>query len=461
MREDLPRDRYRIDPVFADFYADLGGRDVIGPALSPKYESGGLYYQITSKLMLRYNPNAASLNRVGLVPLGPEMGIIEPALPYPENPGDNFRNGHYIWEEIIPWYERWGQAIVGLPLTEVRYNAELKRYEQYFENMGFYRLENEPAGTLHLLAYGAWKCANNCQYTSITDAAGPASVPLTASEATILIADAAIREAANRLGKDITGAPLTETFVQRRDGRIEKIYEFVVIVVDVETPGRPYLCPVAVDLGIASDDPVASTPQQEAYYWPVSESLGYWVRSEYWNFIVTHGGQEVSGAPRTLDNPRSRTVSRQCFTNLCLEFHDNAPAVLRVRPAALGYIYKELYYSTPLPAPTPTLPAQTISLNAWERDALLASGQSQEIVAAVFENDVPIADIELSMAVSMPDGSQPIYRMGPTNADGQARLTLPAITAPNGTVITYRVCTTNVSGPVFCYIENFVIWDAK
>ena len=56
---------------------------------------------------------------------------------------------------MIAWK---AQRYVGKPPTELHYNPETQRYEQYFENLGMYWLESEGPEHVRLLNYGAWKC---------------------------------------------------------------------------------------------------------------------------------------------------------------------------------------------------------------------------------------------------------------------------------------------------------------
>ena len=49
-------------------------------------------------------------------------------------------------------------------------NYAQQRIEQYFENVGFYRNFSDPAGSVHLLAYGAASCAERCAYQPAVDA---------------------------------------------------------------------------------------------------------------------------------------------------------------------------------------------------------------------------------------------------------------------------------------------------
>jgi hypothetical protein len=63
------------------------------------------------------------------------------------------------------------------------------------------------------------------------------------------------------------------------------------------------------------------------------------------------------------------------------------------------------------------------------------------------------------VTVKMPDGSEQIFPMPLTNARGQASLLLPAIEAPNGTIVPYKACILGTADTRFCIADFFVIWN--
>jgi hypothetical protein len=450
-----PVTTYPADKLFGDFYRRLGGEGLLGPCLSPAFEYGGIYYQYTSAVVMVYDPNApSSFQRYRLAPLGLEMGISDPPNTGPERDGYLYMNGHRIWEEVIPLYGRFGGNIVGVPLTGVLYNPELRRYEQYFENMGFFRLENDPNKTIRLLAYGAWKCDKACSYVSMADFAGPRSIPEQPSEPTLRLADDAMNATATRLGLEITGFPISKTYLAL-DSKFEKIYEYLVLIADVNTPTRPYVRPLAEALHIPPDSLESENPNM--YFYPIQGDQGYNVPKYFMDFITEHGSMEVSGLPVTREYYISQSVTRQCFTNLCLEHHPLAPASLRVRPAAQGYIYKDINYRLPQPTAIPSI--QSSSLKTWEANPLLPSGKPQVIYAAVYDNNTPVNNIELRLTLTMPKGEQVDYSMPSTDESGQSSVELKPIEAENGTLVPYKVCVVSPSTPQLCESQAFVIWN--
>ncbi len=155
-----------LDPVFQSYYDDLGGEKLLGEVISVAREIGNAKTQFVANGLLFYDPQAVDGSQVRLWAVGNEMGIEEPAIRHPEylHTGDIFLNGHVITEELASFFSRLGGArVVGKPLTELVYSPVYRRYEQYFENLGFYRMESAPAGDVQLLAYGTWACKDQCQ----------------------------------------------------------------------------------------------------------------------------------------------------------------------------------------------------------------------------------------------------------------------------------------------------------
>ena len=451
---------YTVDLRFEECYKYLGGEDKLGVAITPIFRQGGILYQYTKNVLLKYDPEAPSIQRCQLVPLGLQWGIMTPKEPKPEKGDAIYANGHVVWDEVAPYYAKYGSSIIGLPLTDVHYNSDPKkiRYEQYFENMGFYRNVDEPRGTVHLMPYGSWMCAKGCVY-QVSEAI-PERLPALPSEEALRLADEYIQESANRLGLDITGYPLTAVYVAP-DGKYEKVYENVVLVSDPESPARVYFRPITQSLGIQPGNPVPKGDEQGSYFFPVKDELGYNVRGYFMDYITAHGGMENSGMPISEEIRKSNTISRQCFTNLCLDYQRDAPEGFRIRPAGLGYTYKDLNLNSPkvTASPTATPSMRTISLQVWERYPLVSSKQNQEIGVAIFENNIPLPKVDFQLILNLPDGTQQTHLMEATRQNGQTSFKLDPISAPNGTLVPYQVCMLGLPDMRFCVRESFIIWD--
>jgi hypothetical protein len=150
-----------VDSRFLEFYENLGGVDNLGISISPKFIQDGVVYQYTAAALMAYDVRLPADQSYFLAPIGIEMDITE-------MPSDiNFPGGHAIHPDFQAVYEQLGKIyITGLPLTTGRYNPERGGVEQYFENVGFYHLDTDPPGEVHLLQYGAWLCASSCDYSA-------------------------------------------------------------------------------------------------------------------------------------------------------------------------------------------------------------------------------------------------------------------------------------------------------
>jgi hypothetical protein len=436
---------YSIDPLFREFYDRLDGPNTLGMAISALDIQGNTKCQYTVGGLMVFDPLLPGPQRVHLAPLGVEMGIDEPDVPAPDQPGTHYINGHIIYADFVPLYEKLGgESVVGKPLTEVHYNPDKKRHEQYFENLGFYILDGEGSDDVHLLAYGAWNCNNKCRGDGQYGIVGQPSV------------EPPISEAVSRLGSDFTGFPLTEAYIAP-DGKVEQIFENVVLVIDLSNPTRVELRPIQQKLSIMPDALTVKSNDKNMFFYAVNGDKGYNIPLASLDYINQHGGFEIFGAPISELTPVKDQVSRQCFVNLCLD--RDASGV--IRPAPLGYTYKALFYqpvAQSLPEPAPET-SREIVIQVWAAHQKIASDKEQEISALITENNKPMVNVRPVLEVSMPDGSQKPYVMPPTGSDGQTHLSISPAQAQNGTLIPYQVCITSNAEKRVCVKDNYLVWN--
>jgi hypothetical protein len=415
-----------VDQRFREFYDLLGGVDILGPAISPKFIHGGNEYQYTTAALMVYYPNSVDSQRYQIAPLGGELGIAEPPL-NPDAP-----NGHEIYQGFVDLYNKLGGVrFVGLPITDVRYNTERGRVEQYFENLGFYQLESSPANEVRLLHYGAWKCAVACGYSS------PKESQILQKQSVGSPFSGAIQ----RLDPSFTGFPLTEPYTSF-DGLLEQIFENVVVVADPNNPAGIRLRPILGMLGI-----------------PTDANTNFAIPGDFLEYLNRNTGLEFSGKPISEYAPLSQDVNRQCFTNLCLDYYPNSPDGMRVRPVPLGYTYKNLYYESGAGGDVSSS-NRAVTLRVWERYPLIANHQVQEIGISLSSGNRPVENVQAVLTLSVPGSEDISYMFPPTRNDGTAYLELSPISAPNGTRIEYQACVTNVN-ETFCVQDDFMIWGSQ
>jgi hypothetical protein len=449
-----PEGAKSVDVLFREFYDHLGGVQVLGPAISPLFSHGNRKYQYVQAGCMEYDLDAPPSERFRLSPLGLELGISEPHVSAPLQSDLVYVDGHIIFNGFISLYRQLGGArFVGRPLTEVHYNQEKQRFEQYFENLGFYWMENDPPEKVSLLAYGAWKCDNKCRHQT------PLSAQIQLPSLSTALDGRIFREVVARLGADFTGFALSDPFIGN-EGKLEQIYENVVLVENPESPARVSLQPLPEKIGIQPGSMAEYNGVEGMVFWPVDNELGYNVPQQFLDYITQHGGIEVSGFPINELALESDQIFRQCYTNLCLDYHlqGNIPLDLRIRPAPLGQQYLERYYPTQAGGFTESQALRTISLQVWERYQFVGSNQAQEIGASIFEGKSPLRSIEPVLTLIMPDGTQQSYYFPPTGDDGQTLLKLDPIEAQNGTLIPYQVCISSLTDEMFCVKDSFVIW---
>jgi hypothetical protein len=469
---------FAIDPLFMELYHHLGGLNTLGPGISPIFHASGKDYQYTSSSLMVYDPQAPASQRFQLAPLGLDMGIGELPVQPPTQEGLRYLNGHVIFEDVVPFYEKLGGArFVGRPITEVHFNPETRRYEQHFENLGLYQLEGESPGTVHTLGYGAWKCSVSCRQ-------GPASNGLVILPPKV---GAQFTETVLALGTDFTGFALTDPYMTP-EGVIEQIFENVALAADPSGPGRISLRAITERVGIAPEPLIASEYSSDMVFYPIQAGRGHHVPIGFLEFLAGHGGMETSGPPITAFSQISEEVFRQCFTNLCLEEHRNPSGASWIRPAPLGYSYRALSiqgsvgqptHASTTPAVPPTsgrdetssdqttgaesftesLSLQDMSIQVWEKFPMVTPKEGQDIGAAVFENSQPVASIEPDLVLTLPDGGQKTYYMLPTGSDGQTYIKVDPVASPNGTLIPYEVCIRNMSGKKNCVKDSYLIWE--
>jgi hypothetical protein len=461
---------YEVAPLFREFYADLGGTDTLGPAISPPFTYGSASYQYTVAGLMGHDPEAPANQRFYLAALGLDMGIIEPGVSPPDRPDVRYIGGHIIFEVFVPWYEQLGGTrIVGQPITELHYNPVEGRYEQYFENLGFYYSEADPTDTIQLLPYGWWKCADSCNYT--LDVELMFDVPYPAGQE--------FAEAVARLGPGFTGVALSEVYTNP-DGVNEQVFGNVVLLLNTEQPGNISLRPIAESLGIEPDSLRFPSKDPGMVFIPIQDNQGHNVPRLFLEYLALHGGADAAGLPVTELTPLGDDVYRQCFTNLCLEERRNENGALRVRPVPLGYAYLErgrgsVLPSTVQPESLPSQPeppatvsqpemelhddqAQEFRVDVWEMHPTVAQNQSQEVTVSVFKNNVPVSLAEPLLVLALPDEKDKTYYMLPTGDDGTSYLKLDPIDVQNGTLVPYQVCFHGLGGQDRCVEDSFMVW---
>ncbi len=442
---------YPVDATFSDFYRQFGGASTLGPAISSEFSDLGKSYQYVVSGLMVYDPNQDALKRFYFSPLASTEwhinGLEESA---PIDSGQLFANGHQIWEEVRSFYDQFGSELVGLPVTGVLANDAKQRYEQYFEGLGFYRGYTETPGQVHLMPYGVWMCGTTCPY-QISDSTPPAASYSRVNSET----EQLFLQASERFGYGFTGAPLVAPRLGP-DGYYEMVFENVILFIDPTIGNQIRLRPLPALLGIQADKPGSEVKANWLSFYPTQEGLGFNVPRMFMTYLELHQGMEYSGLPMAEYHTLSDGGYSQCFVDLCLEYHPNAPQTLKVRPHALGAEY--LTMGENVSASTSPL-ADALQINAWEDYPLIPSGQIQGINIEVTQNKTPISALQFSLVVTQPNGITKTYTLNPTGADGKTRIDLDPINGPNGAIVQYEICVIGQVSPQICFSRSYTIWE--
>ena len=450
-----PGTTYEVSAGLREIYRTLGGQDVFGPAISQlfDYENNECQYMVNALFCL--DPSATGTQRYRLYPLGLALGMREE--PNANEPASSSMvvNGFSIYEEFIPFYsDLSGVTYAGNPITQARMNYARQRIEQYFENVGFYRNFNDPAGKVHLLAYGAASCADRCDYQPAVDAVIHTS--------STLEVDRVFSAGFEKIGDaTIFGTPLTQAYLAE-DGMQEQVYQNAVIFA---APGSTTikLRPAAILLEMPTTPPGEKvySNQDGMVFYTIEGVLGYHVPIIFDDFINAHGGMRISGDPIAEVSESSPGIYRQCFENYCIEYIPANPAGEQIRLTALGGLYLDKMRATNALQEYFVISPSTVHIEVSGEFMQLSAGQTRRIsiVLTRQSDDEPISGLESVLQISLPDGSVVESELPATSGEGTASILIPALNGvPNGSILPYRVCLTgSVSEPV-CADGTLLLW---
>jgi hypothetical protein len=422
-----------VDQRLREFYSTSGGAETVGLPVGDVLPQGDTIMQVFENAIIVYNPSAAAGEQVGFLKLGHNFVTEDPALRELVVGGQTQLNGHVVFDEFLPMFQGLGGVrFVGNPLTSVRKNDEQGRYEQYFENLGFYRLYTDPPGQARLLPYGLYECTRNLALNCKRSIAPPADAIV--SEPLLVLM--------KRLN-NLPGKPLSPLYLAP-DGKYEQIYENVVVEFDVQNPRVVGLRPLPALVGIKPRPFEMPLSNPDFFFVEIQPNLGYNVRRNLLEFIAAHGGPELSGKPISalFDNGG---LQLQCFENYCL-IYDAARDV--ITPANLGHQYLKLQSSFSAPKMT---------VRTWEEFQYIAPGQNQVVSVVVFnqESNTPMVNLQPALTLTLPDQSQAHFVFPPTSADGKSVLEIGGISL-SGTVA-YQVCVSWPGSAPLCVGDSWIV----
>ncbi len=439
---------FPIDRIFRDYYRSLGGADILGVPIIESFEWNELTCQYTEKVLMCFNPAADSGHRYNLSPLGAYLNISN--LIESRQSTDPIE----VYKEFQPLYKKLqGENNVGRALTPVRFNPLEQRLEQFFDNVGFYRLVEDPEGTAHLLAYGVFVCQDKCSYPARKGSA-IAKVPISV--------DMPFMDAIARMDNPAAfGEPLTVPF-QLENGQIQQIYQNAVFIgnsMQVETV-RLLNVPILLGYEVSEPKPQDSTTKAGLVFYNVSGANGFNVPVIFDQFIVGHGGREFSGDPIGEFFEKGDQY-RQCFQNYCLDYAPSAASGKKVEMVALGEEYLAVSNLPESYVVRFRLTSATVTIQTSARYEPMPIENNQEIEIYIQRNQdaQPVADVDFTLMLTFPDGTQQQYISQPTNLLGKTIISLPLFpTLKRGRVIAYQVCLNQASDREVCTLDHYLVW---
>lgn len=448
---------YEVAPEFREFYATLGGKDVLGPAISQifTFQTNECQYMVNA--LVCQNPAITGSNRFGLYPLGNSLNFQE--APDAAAPAESSRvvDGYSIYEEFISTYDQFsGQQFAGSPISQVHINYSQQRIEQYFANIGLYRSFNDAPGTVRLLAYGALACGIECNYSPGIDS-------LIISSASAGENQPFLPQLGKIGGATAFGEPLTQPYIAS-DGAQEQIYTNAVLYSPAGKPNQVKLRPLAEMLGISKTEPAAQHfgNQNGVVFYAVDGELGYHVPLIFDEFISAHGGLAISGNPINETVEIQTGIYRQCFENYCLDYQPSAAVDQQVSMAPLGKQYLEDIQSANTGEKPLIVSSDTVIVQVSVQYKKLPANSAQRIDVVVLnrKDQTPLSGFESTLDLLLPDGTHYTSDISATQNDGKASIILPTMNSiQNGSIMTYQVCLKAAAAQPVCTSGNYLIWN--
>jgi len=311
-----------VDRLFSDLYRSVGGS--IGPAISPVFERGNASCQYTLNALMCYDASLAENERFYLPPLAEELGLAWPEVPTATS--ELAIEGAPTLPEFYAYYYNnlFGIRFGGMPVSDVIYDYQQQRVEQYFQNIVLARNFTDPIDAVSLLPLGQYDCRQN--HPSLCP-----SRPELQQEVADLVGyiDVPYRSMLNLPADAFAfGRVLTRPYLTA-DGMMQQIWENVVFTWPPEHPEQAHLIQLAYLMRMPGTQlgPQLYDMTQGIIFYPVGNGLGFHLPVVFDEFRAMHGGQDLSGPPigdymATADGKNIQ----QCFENYCL-MYDRTPGL--------------------------------------------------------------------------------------------------------------------------------------
>ena len=435
---------YPVDTKFADLYRDRGGLVNLGIILSPAFEEDGKIVQYTMSGKMVYDPNN-SIQSVYFESLGEMFVEREPPIPRPNDPNILYVEGQIVNSLFVgKFHELGGLAGVGAPLTSFWYNANDKQWEQYFENFAFVIKALDNSRQVRLLPYGQYACAASTTCTETMKTWGVTGIDIPIPGPTIPEPFATVLyQRIQTTGTQIVGPMITDGVITKEDGRKLIVFENLVLYTTPSAPNRVFALSIVESLGIAAEPMVPPSGHPTVRHFVIQNGSGYNVPLLFDSFIVQHGGYEIIGYPITEVRELSPGVYRQCFTNTCVEYHQNEPEGLKIRLSPIGRMYYDQHLSL-------ASKIDQFNLHGWETPI---SANRYQINFLVFEYTRFVPDFTPVLTIKLPNNATTVENMELRDDLYQSEVELAY---PIGELIPYEICITYQQNER-CFVDSIVI----
>jgi hypothetical protein len=316
--------------------------------------------------------------------------------------------------------------------------------------MGFFRFADDPDAEVHLMPYGLWKCAGECaRYPGLENASVGG---LITEEVPSPFGKAIARFGTKFIGNTVSSAYRAD------DGKIEQIYQNVVLFQDNTSPLGVSLRPISVLLDQADDQYDERQEGSKSYFREIKEGYGFYIPDYFMEFIDRYNGFVMSGEPISRLIEVREGVWQQCFENYCLLFDAKAEQADQVRLLPQGQKYKESYQKDTNQLKTQPVSIRDIQLDIWEQLPQITSQESQQIGACIHDSGNPLINAKAVLTISASERGSQVLELEPTDTGGCSFLKLDPIQAQNGTTVDYQVCFFDIGDQEYCQRDSFLIW---
>ena len=451
----------KVDQLFSNLYVQLGGISLFGPPISDAVWEETCVCQLMMNAEFCYDLTKESGDAYFFAPLVREANLLLPiSKELPQQQGDNLVNGFTILNEFMPLYEQlYGTVFTGKPLGEARINYENNHVEQYFENIIIARDLDADNGQPYLISVS---CASSPHYCS-TDASFEQPIPIIQKNSSPFGA------LLSRINGQDFGMPLTEPFLNI-DGQLMQIFESVVVVSPPDQINTAQIYPLPDELNMIRMEPVAQRLGELSMvsFYPTEENGdGFHVPVLFDDFVSTHGGRNISGAPIAEAVDYDEDTMRQCFESYCLDYQQQGGMqIVKMAPLGAWYFDRELEAGRI---------SHEVLLGKWLKpeDLLIGIGEQWEVLPPdteqflivsiqELENTKPVSGIDGKVWLTLESGQIEEFLLSETNSDGISFVTIPSsFASENGALLRYEVWLHLLSGEDIYHTGAYVVHETN